>query len=114
MNKVKHKMTFRQCHVVGRNFTGQSLTVPDQTYTIRELMERAACGASPGVERQVYYDEVQDVDELLTHSGVDLSTLDLVELEEYRDSINQRISDLKAKATPAKSSAPEEPSIPSE
>lgn len=96
MDKIVHKMTFRQNHVVGRHFTDVSLTVPDQSYSIRDLMQRNACGMEVPIERQVFYDEEQDVDKLLEHTGVDLSTLDLVELQEYKEMVNNRINELRS------------------
>lgn len=86
-------------------FKESSLTVPDQSYTVRELFERAVVNsAPPNVERQAFYDTEQDIDKLFSRSGIDLSTLDLVEIEEYREQLNgyidatkRSISDTRAK-----------------
>lgn len=77
-------------------FKEPSMTVPDQSYTVRELFERAVVNsAPPNVERQAFYDAEQDIDKLFARSGIDLSTLDLVELEDYRDQLNGYIDATK-------------------
>lgn len=85
-NKCRHRV-----------FKEESLMVPDQAYTVRELFERSVVNSMPAVNQpKAYYDEEQDVNKLLERSGVDLSTLDLVELEEYKDSIQRYIDGKKS------------------
>lgn len=76
-------------------FKEPSMTVPDQSYTVRELFERAVVNSAPNVERQAFYDTEQDIDKLFSRSGIDLSTLDLVEIEEYREQLNGYIDETK-------------------
>lgn len=79
----------------GRLFTKASRLVPDQSYTVRELMERAVVNALPSVQRQGFYDDEQDITRLFAKSGIDLSTLDLVELQMYREELNDYINQLQ-------------------
>ena len=75
----------------GRFFSKPSRLVPDQTYTVRELMERAVVNALPQVQRQGYYDDEQTIERLFAKSGIDLSTLDLVELQLYKRELEDYI-----------------------
>lgn len=94
--------------VQGRRFKKPSEVMPNQTYTIRELMERAIVGSELAVQRQVYYeDDNVTNEELFEMSGVDINTLDLVELMEMKSAVDERISQYQqAKQTPP---APSEP-----
>ena len=84
-------------------FKEPSMTVPDQSYTVRELFERAVVNsAPPNVERQAFYDSEQDIDKLFSRSGIDLSTLDLVEIEEYREQLNGYIDETKRSISEAR------------
>ena len=82
---------------VHRVFTEPSLTVPDQSYTLRELYERSVVNSMPAVVRAAYYDEEQNVDRLFAKSGIDINTLDLVEIQEYKDQLDERIRNMKGK-----------------
>lgn len=85
----------RKCH--RRVFTEKTMTIPDQSYTIRELFERSAVNSMPGgLERRVFYDDEKDINKLFARSGIDLSTLDLVELQEYKEQLDDKIRDAKA------------------
>ena len=68
-----------------------SQVVPNETYTIRELFERATVGSMPEVARPFYAEDTDDASLLLQRDGIDLSTLDLVELQEYKDSVDDKI-----------------------
>lgn len=79
-------------------FKKSSKVIPDQTYTVRELFERAVLNSMPeGLERPYYVEDTSDVDELFNRSGIDLSSLDLVELDELKSSLDTRITELKSK-----------------
>lgn len=60
----------------GKTFTQPSLTIPDQTMSIRTIMERYARGL-PFEDRKT---PLFDTDDLST--GVDLRKLDLVDIQE--------------------------------
>jgi hypothetical protein len=77
----------------GKIFTQPSLTVPDQTMSIRTIMERYARGLpTDNVKTPLY-----DVDEL--SQGVDLRKLDLVDIQEmsmsHKKTIGKHKDDLK-------------------
>lgn len=46
--------------------TGVSETVPDQSYTIRDLLERFASGTMPPVGQDGYYDDETEVENWIT------------------------------------------------
>jgi hypothetical protein len=66
----------RKTPTTGQVFTQPTLTIPDQTMSMRTIMERYARGL-PFEDRKV---PLFDVDELST--GVDLRKLDLVDIQE--------------------------------
>ena len=77
---------------VHKTITEPSMTVPDQSYTVRELFERSVVNSMPDISRrQPYYSDEQNEDKLLEMSGIDLSTLDLVELDEYKRNLKRYI-----------------------
>lgn len=54
-------------------------------------MERSVCNAMPDVAEPVYYDDAQDDETLFSRSGIDLSSLDLVELQAYKAELQRFI-----------------------
>lgn len=73
-----------------------SAVVPDETYTIRELFERAVVNSMPDVGRSYYAEDTSDASILLERDAVDFSTLDLVELKEYEDKVKSHIAQHKS------------------
>ena len=51
----------------GEFFTEKSMTVPDQSYTIREILERFTSGIAPPLMRESSYDE----DDYITDENID-------------------------------------------
>lgn len=74
-----------------------SAVVPDETYTIRELFERAVVNSMPDIGRSYYAEDTSDPSILLDRDAVDFSTLDLVELQEYKDRVNGYIQTHKSR-----------------
>ena len=74
-----------------------SAIVPDETYTIRELFERAVVNSMPDIGRIYYAEDTSDPSILLERDAVDISTLDLVELQEYKQHIQGYINTHKTK-----------------
>lgn len=89
-NKCRHRV-----------FKEESLMVPDQAYTVRELFERSVVNSMPEVnQRKTYFDDEQDVTKLLEKSGIDLSTLDLTEIDEYKQQLQSYIDERKKSLQP--------------
>lgn len=83
-----------------------SVTVPDESYSIRDLLEKFSRGVDPGVMRSPSYDSDA------SHESVDLEKLrdsDLVDREEYSSHLSTVIKsqshELKAIDSAAKQSA---------
>ena len=115
VNHDRNTSVFLSCRekssqVKGRRFQKPSQVMPNQTYTIRELLERAVVGSNVAVERKVYYEDGDITnEELFDMSGVDINSLDLVELMEMKTAVDERISQYQqAKQTPP---APSEPMV---
>lgn len=97
------KLKFRP--VKGVSYDEPSMTVPSQSYTVRELFERAVLNSMPeNVQRRFFYEDTNDIEVLFSRSGIDVSTLDLVELEEYKEQLSQRINDFKQRRKAQKTS----------
>lgn len=70
---------------------GVSQTIPDQTMSVRELLERYARGLPiSGAKQPVYHGE---------EYVPDLNRMDLAEIQELKDNTKTRIDELKSKAT---------------
>ncbi len=71
-----------------------SLTVPDQTMSIRTLLERYARGLPlDGLMNNAEYQEGEEYDDM-----PDPRTLDLSERQEFAEQVRQELAELKSKA----------------
>jgi len=75
----------------GEIYTQVSMTIPDQTLTIPQMLERHARGLTFDQMVPIY----QEVD---VFQGVNPKTLDLSEIEEMRDQTIERLKEAKLKA----------------
>lgn len=84
--KVKTFMNYNHEEHPGQCDFSPSLTVPDMSYTIRELLERFTAGTMPPIARQSYYEESPDID---NPDPLDNGNFDLVDAMELRDEMRQ-------------------------
>ena len=68
---------------------GVSQTVPDQTMSIKEIMQRHSRGLAIDQKIPLYHDDEQ----LATESGRDISTMDISEVHNEMQEINQRLEE---------------------
>lgn len=73
----------------GRAVPGNSETLPDQTMSIREILERHAKGLPVADSKTPIYDEDE------TSQGINPKTLDLVDLQELAMKTNDDVSRLQ-------------------
>lgn len=73
----------------GKKFTQPSMTVPDQSMNMREIMDRFAKGLPLPDQKTELWDEESD--------GIDPRTLDLVDLQEIKMKNSSRLKDLEVK-----------------
>lgn len=85
------KNTLNYCSNDGRIFTQPSLTIPDQTMSIKELVTRFAKGLPIAEGKTPIYDE-DGVSE-----GIDLRKLDLSEIHELKKQIEWKLEYHEAK-----------------
>lgn len=98
--EIWNSLNARERRTKGLECKTPSLTVPDQSMTIREIMERHAHGIAMPVGKEPIYSE--DENQL----GVNLKKLDLVELQELRERSQALIEGhLKGKQTAEKKEA---------
>lgn len=81
---------------------GESLTIPDQSLTIREIVERFVMGEPTLGQRAVHYDEVEDFDNI--DPTLD-PAFDLADVSTISSEIEEAKANRKAKAQAAKAAA---------
>lgn len=82
-NSYQKRLHWKTLSSKGEENTGEINTVPDETLTIRQLLERYVKGLPVAQsERQPTYDEENDMP--------DISTMDLTEIDDYIDELKQR------------------------
>jgi hypothetical protein len=86
------KVTNQRNYVVprGKTFTQPSMTVPDQTMSLRTIMERYATGMPIGGIKEAIWDEDPE-----NTMGINPKTLDLVDIQELKLINQQDIDDAK-------------------
>lgn len=90
MYKVKNMLNAHEFPRIGEINTMPSLTKPDQTLTIREILDRYANGMPLMGHRVPVFDEGNDLP--------DPRTLDYTELQEMAESFEKEIRDIRTKA----------------
>jgi len=87
--KVKHSLNAKDFPVKGKICNTPSLTVPDQTMSIRTILERYSRGLPIGGRNDEYYDEEDDLP--------DPRTLDLAERQELAQQYKNEIEQVKSR-----------------
>lgn len=107
MKRIKTPLNATEFPILGEKHFTPSQTVPDQTMSMRELLDRYARGLPlAGAKEPMYYGE-EDLP--------DLHRLDLAEIQELKEANKQRIADQQAdlqrqanaKKHPKKTASPE-------
>lgn len=94
MIKIRNHLNAHKCPRKGEVFTQPSLTVPDQSMTLTEIVTRYAKGLPFDNERTGIYDE--DENDILP----DFRTMDIVDQQDY---LEKRFGDLKDRVDNLKS-----------
>jgi len=87
--KVKNSLNANEFPKKYKTFTLPSLTVPDQTMSIRTILERYSRGLPVGGRTDLYYDEEDDLP--------DPRTLDLSERYELAEQFKNEINEVKSR-----------------
>jgi len=87
--KVKHSLNASKFEKSYKKFTMPSMTVPDQTMSIRTILERYSRGLPIGGRLDEYYDEDDNLPNPLT--------LDLAERQELADLYKNEINEIKSR-----------------
>lgn len=89
---------------------GVSLTVPNQSVSLAELLRRHQAGIAPDVSQQPFYEENSSFD---SADYTKINSLDLYEKEEIKQALNTNINQMKEslrkskEKTPVKNDRPE-------
>ncbi len=87
--KVKNSLNANEFEKNYRKILTPSLTVPDQTMSIRTILERYSRGLPIGGRTDIYYDEEDDLP--------DPRTLDLAERQELAELYKNEINEVKSR-----------------
>ena len=90
--KILNKYSAQNMHFKGETFTLPSLTGPDQAMTIKQLIERFQRGIPLGGQREIEYNDGDDI-----LNGVDPRTLDISEKFDMIDRLSSELLDIKDK-----------------
>lgn len=90
--QVKNMLNAKDFPKQGEVFTQPSMTVPDQSLTVRELMDRFARGLPLGGARVPIYEGEDD-------NTPDFSRMDLSEIEDYQIQIRQELEEIRERMT---------------
>lgn len=77
----------------GHRFSEVSQAVPDQSYSVKDLLRRFTTGTAPAVAKQSFYEENPDIDNPLPT----LNELDLAELQELTYNARNNVNTLRDK-----------------
>lgn len=114
MKRYKHPMNYNHLEEPKEVNTLPSLTVPDQTLSIREILNRSQRGLPIG-GTEISYD-FEDGDDSFQDDalGLPLASLDITERQDYVQSQKDKLSDIerKEKAKKAQKKNTEGPSGP--
>lgn len=78
----------------GRNTTLPSVAIPDQSYSIKELLTRFKGGTMPPVAKRAAFDDNPNIDEI---SWPDFNRMDLTEIDDFDRKLKTRINDARTK-----------------
>lgn len=90
MSKIKNPLNYNYKDYPGQKFTQPSMTVPDQTMSIKTIMDRYAKGL-PIADGFTPIWEDDDI----PSNGINPNTLDLVDLQEIRINNKEKIEYLE-------------------
>lgn len=90
--QVKNMLNAKDFPKQGEVFTLPSMTVPDQSLTVRELMDRFARGLPLGGARVPIYEGEDD-------NTPDFARMDLSEIEDYQLKIKEELEEIRERMT---------------
>lgn len=99
---IKYNYEFKDKKIEGQKFTQPSMTIPDQTMSIPELIRRYAQGLPLGAPRVPVYDGEDDPMQGINFKKLDLSE-QMSQIKMFTNEIketNKRYNATKAKSTP--------------
>ena len=95
MKKVRNMLNYVPYE--GKTFTQPSQTVPDQTMSLRTIMNRYASGLPVGGIKEAIWDD--DAENAL---GVNPKSLDLVDMQAMKIDVDEFINEVKVKSKSVK------------
>lgn len=90
MKVVRNSLNYDFTSVSGEVFTKKSLTIPDATMSLRELLDRYARGLPVNGSEPVYHGDEVEIP--------NLKAMDLTEIHELKEATANEVSNLRNKA----------------
>lgn len=89
--KIKNMLNAHLFPYDGKVFTMPSETIPDQTMSIREILEKHSRGIPYDAKTSIWHDEDED------NFMPDIRTLDLSERQDYIENAKKELAEVKEK-----------------
>lgn len=91
MKQIRTTSNYDHTQIEYKTFTMPSMTIPDQTMSIREILEKHSRGLDIGGSKDSIFEEDDE-----PTSGVNPKTLDLVDFQELKEQTKEKITKLTA------------------
>nr|QJB19103.1 MAG: hypothetical protein [Microvirus sp.] len=77
---MKFQTAFTEKRKRGEKNTKPSLTIPDESYSIKEILYRSQQGLMPSVTKRTYFNQIENFEEigLINQQGLDLTDIDVL------------------------------------
>lgn len=91
-NNLRWSHTFKLERKDMEHNSGVSMTVPNETYTIKELVERFSKGMDPSISRLAHGDEDPDID---SPDFREVLNMDFAEAQQYQEHLKARSAEIQ-------------------
>lgn len=77
---MRFQTAYTQKRIRGEKNTKPSLTIPDESYTIKEILQRSQNGLMPSVTKRTHFNEIDNFEDigLINKHGLDLTDIDIL------------------------------------
>lgn len=77
----------------GHQMDQESMTIPNQSYSVREILQRFQAGTLANISKPIYYELEDDSDDFDNVDITQSPDFDLVDAENYLHAINSKLSE---------------------
>lgn len=108
--KIRNQYNYNYSEEIGIEVSDEILTLPDEAYSIRQLMARAVARTMPDVFNPGYYDS-DDNEEIDFNSIIFRQITDITDLQDFKKDLEELVNtyDFKINDDTKKTAEPEPP-----